>query len=92
MYHFNPCLQTAVKTKQNKKQKAKIFNADGPCLCGIQTSPKYLPFRDVHDVGISALKKYIVAAGDHRFPDAADRTALKYVPVPCCAVERKNHM
>ena len=55
VHHFNPCLRTAVKTKQNKKQKAKTFSADGPCPCGARTSPKKLPFRDVHDVGISAL-------------------------------------
>ena len=54
VYHFSPCLRTAVKTKQNKKQKAKTFSADGPCPCGARTSPKKLPFHDVHDVGILA--------------------------------------
>ena len=53
VYHFNPCSQTTVKKKENiKNKKIKTFSADSPCPCGARTSPKKLPFRDVHDVGI----------------------------------------
>ena len=49
-------VQNGRENKQNKKQKAKTFSADGPCPCGARASPKKLPFRDVHDVGIPASK------------------------------------
>ena len=41
--------------KKNKnKNKTKKFSADSPCPCSARASPKYLPFHDVHDVGVSA--------------------------------------
>ena len=54
VYHFNPCSQTTAKRKENTKNTTKTLSADSPCPCGARASPKHLPFRDVHDVGISA--------------------------------------
>ena len=33
-------VQNGRENKQNKKQKAKTFSADGPCPCGARASPK----------------------------------------------------
>ena len=48
-------VQTTVKENKNKnKNKTKTLSADSPCPCRARASPKNLPFRDVHDVDVSA--------------------------------------
>ena len=42
------------KQKHKNKSKTKTLSADSPCPCRARASPKYLPFRDVHDVDVSA--------------------------------------
>ena len=53
---FSSLFKTTVKeNKKNKnKNKTKTFSADSPCPCRARASPKKLPFRDVHDVDVSA--------------------------------------
>ena len=42
------------KEKKTQNTKTMIFRADSPRPCGARASPKQLPFRDVHDVGVPA--------------------------------------
>ena len=42
------------KQKTKTKTKPKTLSADSPCPCRARASPKNLPFRDVHDVDVSA--------------------------------------
>ena len=58
--------------KKKKKKKLLVPIALVLVVLGLRQKIKKLPFHDVHDVGVSALKLYIVAAGDHRCPDAVD--------------------